>query len=168
MEVVGTKTWERVLSTVASATSATRTVLVKQGSGGATRATISINETKRHIAFQSSASDPSVIKTRYEALWWKNVHASLALTSATVELTTDAAAIFKQGVATAKGGTTSVANRLTVPGGITFVDDGVDQTVPTGFLDFSETIKVWIEQTLAVGAAAAKGSFTTSLAGAST
>ncbi len=167
-EVVGAKTWERVLSLVASATSATRTVSVRQGSGGAVRATITINETKRHLMFQSSASDPSVQRVRHEALWWKNTHTTLALTTATTELTTDAAGIFRQAVAAAKGDTTSVANRLAVPGGVTFVDDGVDQTIPTGFLNPAETIKVWIEQTLAAAAAPGKGTFTTSLTGATT
>src|SRR4051812_16868752 len=51
VEVVGAKTWERVLSAVASATSATRTVSLRQGSGGTVRATIAINETTRHIHF---------------------------------------------------------------------------------------------------------------------
>ena len=55
-EVVGAKTWERVLKVVLSTTSGSRTVTLKQGSGGSTRATIGINETKSHINFQQSAS----------------------------------------------------------------------------------------------------------------
>src|SRR5512143_1360059 len=55
-EVVGAKTWERVLTITAASASGTRTVTVRQGAGGATRATISINETSRTAMFRQSAS----------------------------------------------------------------------------------------------------------------
>lgn len=147
VEVVGAKTWERVLSAVASATSATRTVLVKQGSGGATRATISVNETTRHILFRDSTSE-SGIAIRYSEIFSENKHATLALTSAAVKLTADPAARVRIGLAATKGSSATIANRKTAPAGITFSDDNVSLGVPTGSLGAGEEIAVWVEMNL--------------------
>jgi hypothetical protein len=161
-EVVGAKTWERVLSAVASATSGTRTITVRQGTGGTTRATITPNETTRHIAFQQAASSSSGAKTLYEKHFWKNTDGTTALTVAQVTLTADPAAKIKIGLAASKGDSGSVANRVTAPGGISFVDDGVAISVPTGNLGAGETIGLWVQLALLINDAALKSSFTTS------
>src|SRR4051812_23034676 len=70
VEVLSTKTWERIHSITLSATSGTRTVTAKQGSGGSTVATIVPNETKRHISFQQSTSEAAQAK-RYEKQFGK-------------------------------------------------------------------------------------------------
>lgn len=163
-EVVGAKTWERVLSIVASATSGTRIVTFRQGSGGTTRATIALNETTRHIAYQQSSSTTS-IRTVYEKHFWKNTNSTLTLNSAQVTLTADPSAKVKIGLPSAKGDSATIANRLTTPGSVTFVDDGVAQSVPTGALAAGENIGVWVELTLQANDAALKSSFTTQLAG---
>lgn len=167
VEVVGAKTWERVLKAVLSTTSGSRTVSLKQGSGGTTRATLGPNETKTHIFFQQSASAGSQLK-RYEKLHWKNTNGSLALTSAQVTLTADPSSKIKIGVAATTGDSGTVANRLAAPGGISFVDDSVAQSVPGGSLASGANIGVWLEQTLGANDPAVKSTFTTQLSGQTT
>ncbi len=163
-EVVGPKTFERILKVVMSAGDGSRTVLVKEGSGGATKCTFEPNKTKRHILFYNSASEASQV-IRYEKLFWKNTHGSLTLSEATMELTADPAAKIEMGVAASKDDTATIANRKAVPGGISFVDDNVQQNVPNQELLTGETIGVWIKQTLAAADTANKTTFTTELAG---
>ncbi|MGH2628627.1 MAG: hypothetical protein ACRDHY_18475 [Anaerolineales bacterium] len=163
-EVVGATTFERVLKITLSATDASRTVTVKQGSGGATRATIGPNETKRFAMFKRSASE-SAITIRFDKFFWKNTHASLTLNSAAGKLTADPDARIRMGLAASKGDTATITNRKTTPSGITFVDDNVSQTVPTGTLAAGETIGVWIEQNLPASDAAHKTTFTHELSG---
>jgi hypothetical protein len=165
-EVVGAKTWERILTIVLSGTSGTRTVTVKQGAGGATRATIGINETSRKGLFYDSASGASSTD-RYEKTFWKNNHGTLALSSAAVKIPTggDPAARLKIALATAKGDTGSVTNRLTAPATITFVDDNVSVAVPTGALAAGETIGLWYNLTLPSNDPPVKNTITTELSG---
>ncbi len=164
VEVVGAKTFERILKAVLSATDGARTVTVKQGAAGATRATIGPNETTRRLLFYDSASEAGAT-TRYEKTFLKNNHGTLTLNAAAVQLTADPAAKIKIGVAAAKGDTVSVANRKTAPGGITFVDDGVSQNVPTGVLAAGEAIGVWKELALGASDAPNKTTYTTQLSG---
>jgi hypothetical protein len=165
-EVVGTKTFERLLKVLAATTSASRTVTVKQGSGGSTLGTIEPNMLGFRIVFYKSKSESSQVK-RYEKLCWKNTHGSLALADAMHRLSADPLGKIRVGLDTTKSSSSSVSNRKTVPSGVTFVDDNVDQAVPGDYLDAGEFIGVWIEQTLAANDPAAKGSFTLQLSGAS-
>ncbi len=165
-EVVGTKTFERLLKVVASATDAARTVSVKQGSGGTVLGTIDPGMLGFRIVFYNSASEDAAV-SRYEKVFWKNTHASLALLEAVHRLSADPSGKIMVGLATAKDDTGSVANRKTAPSGITFVDDNVDQDVPQGYLGAGEAIGVWIKQTLAANDPAQKSSFTLRLAGKS-
>jgi len=164
VEVVGAKTFERILKLVLSGTDGARTVTVTQGSAGPTRATIGPNETSRNGMFLKSASEASPTQ-RYEKFFWKNTNASLTLNDAEVELTADPAAKIKIGLATAKGDSGSVANRKTAPGGVSFVDDGVAISVPTTVLAAAEAIGTWIEQSLIADDAAQKTTFTSQLSG---
>ena len=167
-EVVGAKTFERVLTITLSATSGTRTVTVRQGSGGATRATIGINETSRTALFRRSASSTSGITIRYEKIFWKNTNGSLTLNSAAVKLTADPDSRIRIGLDTAINATVSVANRVSAPGSVTFVDDNVSQSVPGGVLAAGDRIGVWIEQNLPQSDSAHKTTFTTELSGTTT
>ena len=164
VEVVGSKTWERVLHVVLASQDASRTVTFRQGSGGTTRATLVPNQTDAFIMFIDAASE-SGATTRFEKIFWRNDHGSLDLTNAEVELTADPGSIIRIGIETALDDTVSVANRETTPSNPTFVDDSVAQGVPGGDLGFGEAIGVWIEMQLAADAAAGKNSFTTQLAG---
>jgi len=163
--VSGAKTWERVQKLVASATSGTRTISVKEAAGGTVRATIAPNETTRHISFQNSASDPSTTKTRVEKVFGKNTNATLTLTSAIVTLTADPSTNIMIALATTVGDSGSVTNRLTSTG-LTFSDDNIDLTVSGGGnLAAGSAIGVWVQQSLAAGAAATKSTYTLRLQG---
>jgi len=164
-EVLLTKTWERLQRVVLNSTNASRTVSVKQGTGGTVRATVTPNETTRHISFQNAASDPSTTKTRVEKVFGKNNHGTLTLTSATVTLTADPTANIMIALAASVDDTGSVSNRLTSTG-LTFSDDNVVLSVPGGGnLAAGSAIGIWVQQTLAAGAAATKSTYTLKLAG---
>lgn len=167
VEVVGAKTWERILSATLSASSGSRTVLLKQGSGGTTRATFIPGDVVKRIFFVGSASAALEV-LRYEKFFWKNNHGSLALTEAAVTLTADPADRIRIGLATAVDGSTTIATRITAPAGVSFVDDSVEQGVPGGSLASGSAIGVWVEQDLPAADPAGKSTFTTQLAGLST
>lgn len=166
-EVLSSATFERIHSVTLDGVAA-GTVLLKQGSGGTTRHTFAAGELVAAIFFQRAAADPSSGKVRYEKYFWKNEHGSESLTSATLELTTDAAGLYEVAVSDTIDDSESVANRLAAPSGETFVDDGVTQAVPGGgALAAGEAIGHWVKQSLSAGEAAAKETFTTTLAGTS-
>jgi hypothetical protein len=164
--VSGAKLWERVLSVVLSTTNATRTVTLRQGAGGTTRATIAPNETARHIMFRDSTSETGAT-LRYGKGFYRNSNPTLALTSAALKLTADPSATVRIGVAAAKGDSATIANRKTAPASITFVDDNVSQGVPTGSLGAGENIGVWVEFALGASAAPVRSTYSLELSGAS-
>ena len=71
VEVLGLLTFERLQSVNVASSSGTRTITVKQGSGGSTVTTIPINEVGFHMMFQNAASAVAT-QTRYEKMFWKN------------------------------------------------------------------------------------------------
>lgn len=164
-EKVGTVTFERLLRVLLSATAADRTVTVRQGAGGATIATIPPNETGFRITFYKAASHPTSARTIYEKGFFRNNHATLTLNDAVVQLFADPSGKIMMGLAPSKNDSGSVANRLTAPSGVTFVDDGVNQNVPGGLLAASEHIGIWIEASLLAGDSAAKSSYTVQISG---
>lgn len=164
--VSGVVTFERVLKVVTT-TSASRIVTVKEAAAGTTRGTIGLNETSLRILFYDSASSTG-ITIRYEKLFWKNTNGSLTLTNSTITLTADPSARIRVGCDTAVDATVSVANRLTAPGSVVFVDDSVAQTVPGSNIAAGSRIGVWIELNLPANDPAAKSTFTTQLAGTTT
>lgn len=165
-EVLSTATAERFISFTLAATSSTRTVTVKQGSGGTTLCTVAVNETKRFISFANAVS-AGTTKIRYEKVFWKSTTATLTLNSANVTLTSDPSATIQIGLDTAVNATTSAANRLTAPVGVTFSDDNIAISVPGGVVAAASAIGTWIQQMLGANAAPAKSSYTTQLAGTS-
>lgn len=162
--VAGAVTFERILRVTLSATDGARTVLVKQGSGGTTRATILPNEDASFGMFIASQSEAGAT-TRYEKIFWKNTNGSSTLSSAEVTLTADPDSKIQIGIETAVDDTVTITNRESVPANPTFVDDDVAQAVPGDELAAGEAIGTWIEFSLGAGAAALKSSFTTQLAG---
>jgi len=168
VEVLSVNTYERIQSVNLGATSGSRTVTLKQGTGGTTIATIPINEVGIFMMFQNAFSTTGT-QTRHEKLFWKNTTATLTLTSSQVTLTADASALITIGVHTAINDTSTIANRLAVPGGISFVGVGTAQNVPGGGnLAATDKIGVWIRQSLAINQAAQKNSFTSQLSGNTT
>jgi hypothetical protein len=165
-EVPASASAERVLFVIAQTTNATRTVSLLQGSGGVVRAQIPPNEKGVTALFIDSISATGAV-SRYEKVFLLNNHATLTLSSAVVTLTADPAARIMIGVAPTKNDTATTPNRLTAPAGVSFVDDNIDITVPTGALAAGEGIGVSIKEGLLAGDAPIKSSFTIRLSGAS-
>ena len=163
--VAMTGTFARVLKVVLSADGA-GTVTLRRGGAGATVCTIPPGERGVSATFIKSASEASPT-TRYAKIFWRNANGTDTLNDAKVQLTADPAAKIRIGVHTAKGDTATITNRKTAPGGITFVDDGVQQNVPTGILAAGEHISVWAEQQLAADNAPINSTYSVELAGTS-
>jgi hypothetical protein len=166
VEVVGAVTFERILTLTLSGADGSRTVLVKQGSGGATRATLLPNDLTRTTLFRQSASAAGTV-IRYEKIFWKNTNGTLTLNAAQMRLTADPDSRIRIGCATAINDTGTVTNRITAPGGVTFVDDNVFQGVPGGVLTAGDRIGVWVEQNLPGSDIAHRTTLTTELSGTS-
>jgi hypothetical protein len=158
-----TQTFERFLKATLSGAPAGN-VTIRLTGAGATVVVIPVGKTAAAVMFINAASETAQT-IRYEKEFWKNEHASLTLTTATLKLTADPSASIRIGVEAAKNGSQSVANRKTTPGSVTFVDDSVAQAVPGNQLEAASAIGVWIEMTRGASAAAIKTSFTTELAG---
>lgn len=165
--VTGTNSYERILKVTLSAADGSRTVTVRRTTGGATIVTLGPNLTKAIRLFYDSTSE-AVQAIRYEKVFLKNAHATLTLTSAAVKLTSDPAARYKIGLATAVDDSGSVTNRKTAPSGVTFVDDNVSVGVPGGQLAAGSAIGVWVQQDLPSNDPAHKNSVTLELSGSST
>jgi hypothetical protein len=166
-EVLFAASFERILNiNIASAPAGT--VTVAQGASGTVRHTFNPAETDAAILFQRAASDPSLTKTRYEKVFWKNEHGSLALTDAEVTLITDTSNLYEIAVSDSIDDTEAVTDREDAPSGESFVDDDVAAPVPGGDLGFGEAIGVWVKQTLGAGAAPAKTTAEVQLAGNTT
>jgi hypothetical protein len=156
-------TWERVLKIVMDSDAA-GIVTVRRDAAGPTLSTIPVGERGFYAMFLKSASE-SGSTTRFEKMFWKNTDPSLTLNSAEVELTADPSAKIRMGLATAKDDSGTSTNRETAPGGVSFVDDSVAQSVPTGLLAAGEAIGTWIELALTADDSAYKSTFTTRLSG---
>jgi hypothetical protein len=167
VEKLSTATMSRIERISIATTDAARTVTLRQGTGGTIIGTITPNEKTRHIRFRNSAS-AGTQKIRYEKSFWRNGDATLTLLSPSVLLTADPAAKIRIGVAATYGDTATIANRLTAPAGITFVDDNIAPTMPSGGIAAGGAIGVWEEQTLAINDVAQTSTFTEQLSGQST
>jgi hypothetical protein len=165
-EVVGATTFERIQRVVLSASDGTRAVTVRQGAGGATRATLGPNRTSVSMLFQNAASEAGAVN-RYEKVFWLNNHGSLTLNTAAVRLTADPATRIRIGLAASKNDSATVANRLAAPGGITFVDDNVSQSVPGTTLEAASAIGVWVAQELLAADSPIRNTYTLELSGTS-
>jgi len=158
---LSTNAFERILS-VALASDAIGVVTVRRDTDDTTIGTIPVGERGFRRLFINAASDPSVGKDRFEKIFIKNTHATLALLSASINQSADPEADVMHALAASKDDTGSVANRLTDPG-LTFND--TDKNVPGTDLAAGEAIGVWLKQTLAAAAAPYKSSYTVQAAG---
>lgn len=161
--VVFAGTFERILK-VAMDADAAGEVTIERTTGAVKIADIPVGERGFTRLFIGSSSETSQV-IRYEKLCWRNNHATLTLGAAQVTLTSDPASRLRIGVESTKDDTVSVANRLTTPGGVTFVDNAVAQSLPGGQLEAGSYISVWIEQDLPADDPAQKATFNTQLLG---
>lgn len=166
--VSGTQIFERLqMVSLTGGASGAQTVTVGGsgvGVGGGGLGTIPATELGFYMLFRNSSSSSSTL-TRYEKVFYRNSHATLTLQSALIQLAADPSAVLQMGLETAKNDSTSIANRLAVPGGVSFVGVGVDVSVPGTTLEAGSYISAWIKQALAANNAAIRASFTTQLAG---
>lgn len=160
-------TFERIEKVVLTGTTTVGVVSVFRSDGTTLVVALPIATTSCRRLFYDSASAAGAL-TRYEKIFLKNTHGTLSLLGATVTLTADPSAKIKMGIATSVDDTATIANRLAIPSGPTFVDDNVAQAVPGGALAAGSAIGVWIEQDLLSSDAAYKSTFTCQLAGNST
>lgn len=98
----------------------------------------------------------------------KNTNWTTALSNAVIKEFADPSANITFDLESSKGGSNSVANRLTAPTGNLGTFDSLDKNVPTGVLSPADAIGVWLKLTLAAGAAAAKSTYTIRTSGTST
>ncbi len=163
-EKLSTNTYERILDFFLSAV-AVGSISIKQGSGGTVRYTIPVGEAGASACFKRSASAAGIV-IRYDLIYWKNTHATLTLNSGLMRLSADPDARIRVGVHTATGNAGTITNRITTPGGITFVDDNVDQSVPSGgTLAAGVRIGEWIEENLPASDTPHRTTFTLQLTG---
>lgn len=164
-EVVGTKTWERILRVTLSAADAARTVTLRQGAGGATRHTFNPNETEAAIFFRKSSSGASA-KTYFEKSFMRNNNTTSNLLSAQVTLTADPSAKIRIALANTQNDSGTSTNRLTAPSGVTaFVDDGTSISVPGTDLGATSAIGVWAEMQLSASNPALRSTFDIQISG---
>jgi len=159
----GTQVFERILD-VRMAADAIGTVTFRKITSGATIYIIPIGERGASALFKRSASSSGIV-IRYDKIFWRNNHATLTLNAAKVRITADPDARIRQGIHTSKGDSATIANRITAPGGITFVDDNIDQDVTGTTLEAVTDIGVWYEENLPALDAAHRTTFTSQLSG---
>lgn len=164
-QIVTVATYERLLKAELSATCA-GTVTVRRATGDVLIRTIPIGERGFMAMFRELASDPSTTVTVYTKIFWKNTHATLALTTSLVKQNADASGKVTHATDASVDASTSVANRVTAPGGLGTFDD-TDKAVPGGTINAGSAIGVWYKLALSAGDAALKTTYTSELAGQS-
>lgn len=158
--------FERVLSLLLDADAVGIVTLRRESAAGDVYA-IPIGDRGSSAMFIDSASEVGAI-TRFDKMFWENNHGSLTLNAAQVQLTADPATRIRQGVEAAKDDSNTISDRTQTPGGVSFVDDSVQQSVPGTTLEFGVAIGVWIEQALLAADSPILDTFTTELAGTTT
>lgn len=149
------------------ASAAAGTITIRRATAGPTVCTLEPTVTKAIRLLYDSTSEVG-ITLRYEKIYYRNTHATLTLTSAAIKLTSDPAARYRIGGAATIDDTVSVATRKTAPGGITFVDDNVSQSVATGQIAAASAIGIWVEQNLPANDPAHDNTLSIELAGSTT
>jgi hypothetical protein len=162
--ITSTVVFERLLKARLSATCAGN-ITVRRATGDTLLGTIIIGEREFYANFIKSASDTGAV-SRYEKVFAKNTNGSLTLNDADITLTADPDSRIKIALEASKGGSSSIANRLATTG-LSFSDDNVVLSVPTGLLATTENIGIWIEQALLSADAAFKSSYTLRIRGTS-
>lgn len=162
--VTSAAAFERVLSATLDGDAAGN-VTVRRATGDTLIGTIPAGERGFYANFIKSASQTGAVD-RWEKVFAKNTNGSLTLNDADVTLTADPSSRIMIALAASKDDSGSVANRLTDPG-LTFSDDNVVLSVPTGFLATNSAIGVWIEQGLQAADAPFKSTYTLRIRGTS-
>jgi hypothetical protein len=182
---LGATTFERILKVVVDGTylgtltieenSGSTTVATMDGSGVAPGGVAEL-ELRRMFYSATAAASGGSDKNLYEKFFIANTHASLALTSAAVELTTDGTAgdIIDFDLEDAINDTNSETNRITDPvaGNLGAWND-TQKSVPGGILgdrttSVADEIGVWMRMDLNAGTAPDKATVEFTVTGATT
>jgi hypothetical protein len=119
--------------------------------------------TRGRRMFNQTYSVPGSTTTFYDKLFWRNNNnTGFTALSPTYRITADPQALILQGIHTSKNDSATIANRLTAPAGITFVDDNVDQ-VGSDLANNADYQGVWIQMVVPAAQAAVKSTFTTQI-----
>jgi hypothetical protein len=164
--VVGTQAFERIQRVDLNSPDGSRTVTVSQTSGSSTLATIPPHELGFCSFFSNSSSGPGSL-SRYEKCFFINNNSSSALSAAAVTLLADPSSRLAIGLESTVNGTGATSNRLASPSPVTFVGVGVAQSVPGGQLTSTQSIGVWVRQTLLSNDSPQRATFSTQLSGTS-
>ena len=183
----GVQSFERILKIVVSATyigtltvsenSGSATLVTLEGTGAAPGGVAVLENRRPFYNAEAEASGGSAV-TLYEKVFIANTHASLALLTATTEMTFDGtASIIDYDLAVAVNDSVTEPNRLTEPAGGDMLgaptwDDAV-KIVPGGNLGDRVTgtadhIGVWMRMSMAAGQAPQNTFVTFNVVGAST
>lgn len=140
--------WELLRINVSPA--ATGSVNVRVRGAGPQRGTVSQNpvngvvgRTDSYSMFWSASSRAAGI-TRYDKMFWRNWNPSGPAASPVFTLSTDTSARIRIGVHPSLDDSATIANRLTAPAGVVFVDDNIAQFGPTDIAP-SSAQGVWVE-----------------------
>ena len=163
--VVGSKVFERILELSLDGVAA-GDVTVDRNTDSVVVKAIPAGLLLIHRSFYDSRSEATPTN-RYEKIFAKNLNISLTLTNAVVKLTQDPAAKIMIGLDAAKDDASSVANRKTAPGAVTFVDDNVGINVPGTTLEAAAAIGIWKHQGLGAGDAPFKSIYEIEVSGTS-
>lgn len=138
--------WLRLTYCTISA-STTGTITFRKSGGGATLATIDSTaaggaRTAQRMFVFAYATQAGI--TRYDKFMWYNKNSSFAAISPVSRLTADPQTRIRIGAEASSGVGADTTTRLTAPGGISFVDDNVDQTGPAN-IPTLDTWAIWVE-----------------------
>lgn len=175
--VTSTETFERILKVVMSA-DAVGVVTVRKQSDNVTIGQIPVGERgflrMFYDATAYASGSGSGTKLLYQKIFLCNVHTSLALLNAVIELTSDPSSVVTFRLEDAVNDNNSSANRLTEPTGLDANSwDDTAKSVPGGYLGDATTstkdeIGVWVRLSLTEGLAPSEGSFVLTVTGSST
>lgn len=154
-----------VIYSVTYAGPAVGVLSLRRSPNGATICIVPAGEKGISMLFANAVS--AVAQTiRYDKFFWKNVNGLTSLLTGNVRIISDPDSRMRQGIALAVNDSVTIANRLTAPAGITFVDDNIDQAIPGGgTLPAGSAIGVWVELTLPATDSEHKSTLTMQISG---
>jgi hypothetical protein len=165
--VNGATVFASILKIVVSASHA-GTITVRKATGDATIVAIEPGVLSIRRPFYDVAADAAggSERKRYEKVFVKNTHGTLALLGAQILEQADAEAQIAFALAASKNDSGTSANRATAPAGLTF--DSSAKNVPGGNLAAGEAIGVWLELTLPAGDPPTVATYTLRVSGTTT
>lgn len=162
---VGTSVIFSIVYSITYASAAVGVITVRRKPNGATICIIPAGEKGVAMLFANSVSATGST-IRYDKFFWKNVNGATSLLTGLCRIVADPDARIRCGIATAVNDSATIANRLTAPAGITFVDDNVDQSIPGGgTLAAGSAIGIWVELNLPASDVEHKSSYTMQITG---